>query len=119
MKAKNISFSSILIGLTILFLYLSFLIPTNTITFLTLASLIIPISIISISPSRAFLIYLASGILSLIIIPFNTTLLYILFFGLYGFIKKYIEKFNNLFLEILLKLCYFNFSILILYFIFK
>ena len=51
------------------------------------------------------------------IIPINISLAYILFFGIYGIIKHYIEKIHKLTYEILLKLLTFNVLLLIIYFI--
>lgn len=119
MKAKEITLSSILTALTITILYLNLLLPISTISILTLASLLIPIALIRGSMKSAFLVYISSSILGFFILPINIILLYILFFGVYGIIKFYIEKINKLFIEILSKMLFFNIILVSSIFIFK
>ena len=119
MKAKEITLSAILVALTNIILYLNFLLPISTISILTLASLLIPIALIKGSIKSAFLVYIASSIIGFFILPINIILLYILFFGIYGIVKYYIEKLNKLYLEIFLKMIFFNISLFISLFVFK
>ncbi|MBE6063606.1 MAG: hypothetical protein E7207_08690 [Clostridium butyricum] len=119
MKAKHIAESGILTALTLIVLYAASIIPVSKLTVLTIASCIVPIGLIRTSVKNSILIYAASSILSLFLIPINTALSYILFFGIYGLIKYYIEKIKNLPLEILLKLICFNILFSIIYFIAK
>jgi hypothetical protein len=44
---------------------------------------------------------------------------YTLFFGLYSIVKYYIEKIRKVYLEIILKLAFFNISFLLMYYIGK
>ena len=119
MKAKEITLSAILIALTIIILYLNLLLPISTISILTLASLLIPIALIRGSIKIAILVYIASSILGFFILPINIILLYILFFGIYGIVKFYIEKINKLPVEIILKIIFFNVMFFITFFIFN
>ena len=108
MKAKKIAESGILIALTIIVLYAASILPVSKLTVLTIASCFIPIAIMQTSLKNTIVIYVASSLLSLFLIPINIALSYILFFGIYGIIKYYIEKLKNLPLEIFLKLVSFN-----------
>ena len=119
MKAKEITLSAILVALTNIILYLNFLLPISTISILTLASLLIPIALIKGSIKSAFLVYIASSIIGFFILPINIILLYILFFGIYGIVKYYIEKLNKLYLEIFFKIIFCNISLFISIFVFK
>lgn len=119
MKAKEITLSAILVALTNIILYLNFLLPISTISILTLASLLIPIALIKGSIKSAFLVYIASSIIGFFILPINIILLYILFFGIYGIVKYYIEKLNKLYLEIFCKMIFCNISLFISIFVFK
>lgn len=119
MKAKEITLSGILTGLTIVILYLNLLLPISTISILTLASLLIPIALIRGSMKSAILVYVSSSIIGLFILPLNIMILYILFFGIYGIVKFYIEKINKLPLEIFIKLIFFNIILLLSFFVFK
>lgn len=119
MKAKEITLSAVLIALTIVILYLNLLLPISTISILTLASLLIPIALIRGSMKSAILVYISSSIIGFFILPINIILLYILFFGIYGIVKFYIEKINELPLEIFIKIVFFNIILFLSFFIFK
>ena len=119
MKAKEITLSGILIGLTIVILYLNLLLPISTISILTLASLLVPIALIRGSMKSAILVYVSSSIIGLFILPLNIMILYILFFGIYGIVKFYIEKINKLPLEIFIKIIFFNIILFLSFFVFK
>ncbi|MDO5517501.1 MAG: hypothetical protein Q4F66_08090 [Clostridium sp.] len=116
MKAKQIAESGILIALTLVVLYAASILPVSKLTVLTIASCFIPIAIIRTSLKNTILVYAASSILSLFLIPINTALAYVLFFGIYGLIKYYIEKARNLTIEICLKLISFNILLTVIYF---
>jgi len=119
MKAKEITLSGILTGLTIVILYLNLLLPISTISILTLASLLVPIALIRGSMKSAILVYVSSSIIGLFILPLNIIILYILFFGIYGIVKFYIEKINKLPLEIFIKIIFFNIILFLSFFVFK
>jgi hypothetical protein len=113
MKSKNITLGGIMIALSIIVLYLTTIIPINTIAILTLASSLIPITILKSDIKTAFIVYISTSILGFFFIPINFVLFYTFFFGIYGILKYYIEKLKNLTFEIILKLIFFN-SIFIL-----
>ena len=117
MKSKSIAESGLFVALTLAILYLAAYLPVSTITILTAVSCIIPIAMIRNDIKYSFLIYIASSILSFLLIPIKISLSYILFFGLYGIIKHYIEKINNLYVEIPLKLLSFNIILFSSYFV--
>jgi hypothetical protein len=116
----NIARGGLYTALGVLFIYLSSVAPTSKIYILSIACCIIPLSILTTSIKNSFLIYLATSLLSLLIVGFKGNVAaYILFFGLYGFAKYYIEKLRNIYFEIPLKLAFFNLTIGILYFLYK
>ncbi|MGN0144468.1 MAG: hypothetical protein ACI398_05750 [Clostridium sp.] len=119
MKSSNIAQSGIIIALSLAILYSTSLLPISTLSILTLASCLIPISIIRTSLKNTILIYLSVSILSFFLVPINIAVLYTLFFGVYGIIKFFIEKLHNLIPEILLKLAAFNILLFSIYMIFK
>lgn len=107
-------------ALSILLIYLSTVIPANRLFFLGAASLIIPLCILMLDLKYALLVYLVSSIVSLWILgPRGTVVMYILFFGLYGIIKFYIEKLQKLPIEIIFKLLTFNIFLVAIYFILR
>ncbi|AGX44025.1 hypothetical protein [Clostridium saccharobutylicum] len=119
MKSKNIAQSGILIALNLVILYSASILPISTLSILTVASCITPISIIRTSIKNAILIYLSSSILSFFLVSINIAIYYTLFFGIYGIIKYFIERFSNLLIELILKLLSFNVLLMIFYIIAK
>ena len=119
MKSKYIAESGVLIALTLVILFSTSIFSISTLSILTVASCLIPVAIIRTSIKNAILVYIASSILSFILIPTNIAIYYTLFFGIYGIIKHIIEKVRNIPLEILLKLISFNVLLGITYLITK
>lgn len=119
MKASNIAQSGILVALTLAVLYSASLLPISTLSILTIASCLIPVSIIRTSIKNTILVYLSCSILSFFFIPLNIALLYTSFFGIYGILKYFIEKLNNLIYEIIIKLIVFNILLFFIYYFFS
>ena len=119
MKSKYIAESGLLVALTLVILYATSIIPISKLSILTVASCLIPISIIRTSIKNTILVYIASSVLSFFLVPTNIALYYTLFFGVYGIIKHLIEKVKNIPLELLLKLIAFNILLDIIYLITK
>ncbi|MCR1935136.1 hypothetical protein ACQX0N_05775 [Clostridium tepidum] len=121
LKSSHIAKGGIFTAISFLLIYLSTILPINKLSLLATASAIIPISIISTNIKNGFLVYLSTSILCSLIVGISrsTVIFYIVFFGLYGIIKYYIEKLNKLYIEIILKFIFFNISLLILFFIYK
>ncbi|WP_315067526.1 hypothetical protein [uncultured Clostridium sp.] len=117
MKAKHIAENGIITALTLAILYSASIIPISTLSILTVASCLIPISIIRTSIKNTILVYIASSILSFFLVTINIAMYYILFFGIYGIIKYFIEKVRNMPIELILKLLIFNILLAVIYFI--
>ncbi|MBE6049730.1 MAG: hypothetical protein E7214_03470 [Clostridium sp.] len=114
MKTKDLTFGGIMVAVSVIILYLTTIIPINTLTLLTLASFIIPLCIIRSNIKTSIAVYICTSLISFFIIPINYSLLYICFFGIYGLIKCLIERLNNFKLEIFLKFIFFNFVLIIM-----
>src|SRR5665647_3539196 len=120
MKSNNIAKGGIFAALSLILLYISSVIPTNRLSILSIASCIVPLSIMLTGIKNTIVVYSAVSLLSLFIIPSKLiSMAYILIFGSYGFVKYYIEKLRNMPLEIVLKLLYFNITFSIIVFIYK
>ncbi|PHV69756.1 hypothetical protein CS063_14270 [Sporanaerobium hydrogeniformans] len=117
MKASSIAFGGILTAVSLILLYLTRLLPTNTLTLLALLSFIPPIALMEKGLKTAILVYICSSMGSLLFASPHISLLYILFFGMYGIIKGFIERINKSFVEIVLKLVVFNMTFLITFFL--
>lgn len=119
MKSKNMAESGVLVALTLVVLFSTSILSISTLSIMTVASCLIPIAIIRTSVKNAVLVYIASSILSFMLVPTNIAIYYTLFFGVYGIFKHFIEKIRKIPLEILLKLISFNILLGITYFITK
>lgn len=114
-KASNLAKGGVFTALTVIFIYLSTIVPTNRLYLLALASCIIPLSIMTTNVKNSFIIYFSSSILSFLLGLRGGALVYAVFFGLYGFVKYYTEKLRKPVYEIILKLVFFNIGLLIIY----
>ena len=118
--SKKIAYTGILLSLNIILLLLSNIIPINTVFFMGLASFLISIVIMEYGFKLGILFYIASSVLSFLVLPNKAQwLIYIFTFGIYGLIKYLVEKDRPFYIDILFKLVYANLIILSLYFMLK
>jgi len=108
MKAKDITLGGIMVALSIVTLYLTTIIPINTLSILTVASCLIPITILRSNIRTACFVYVATTLMSFFIVPINYAIMYGLLFGVYGIVKYFIEKLRKMPIEIILKILFFN-----------
>ncbi|OFI05096.1 hypothetical protein CLOACE_19150 [Clostridium acetireducens DSM 10703] len=107
-------------ALSIIFIYISTIIPTNRIFILAITSCLIPITVLISNIKFAFIVYLCTSLLSLMLVGLKSqVILYIIFFGLYGIVKYYIEILRKPLIEIILKFLFFNVSVILTFFVFK
>lgn len=119
-SASNIAKGGLLVALTLIILYVANFITFNTLFLLGLTSALIPLAIIISDVPTSIMVYIASAVLSYIIIPDKTLcLLYTIIFAPYGIVKLFIEKRQNTKIEIILKLIYFNFVIFLFSVVYK
>jgi hypothetical protein len=119
-KTSALAKGGIYTALSVLCIYLSSIVPTTKLYVLGVASCIIPLAILTTNIKNSLTVYAASSLLSLLLLGIRWNVFaYIIFFGSYGFIKYYVEKFNKLPLEILLKLVFFNICMFLIYFLYK
>ena len=110
MNARDMALGGVLVALTSIILYMASVIPTSTLTILTIASALIPICIIRSNVKTAIFVYFASSLISFFLVKINISLLYFIFFGVFGIIKFLIERLRNGRVEMILKLIFFNIS---------
>jgi len=109
LNSKKIALNGILGALAVVSLLLAAIIPTNTLSFYALSSFFISVVIVENGIRAGWLFFVATSLLSLIVVPEKLALVpYVVFFGIYGIVKYYIEKLNKLALEYVLKFIYFN-----------
>ncbi|NTV89903.1 MAG: hypothetical protein HGA22_06020 [Clostridiales bacterium] len=108
-SAKKIALGGILGALVLICLFFAVTLPTSRISLYALASFFVSVIIIEAGISTGWLFYVSTGLLSFVILPDKVGIIpYLVFFGLYGIVKYYIEKLDSIILEYVLKLVYFN-----------
>lgn len=118
--SKKVAYSGILLGVHTILLILINIIPMNTLFIMGISSLIISIIIMEFGPKSGVVFYLASIILSFLVINNKAQwVLYNLTFGVYGLIKYIIEQDRSIYLEYILKIIFANMLLMITYFILR
>ncbi|MBQ3421038.1 MAG: hypothetical protein IJH34_05105 [Romboutsia sp.] len=118
--SKKLAYSGVLLGVHTILLVLINIIPMNTLFIMGIASLIISIIIMEFGPKSGVVFYLASIILSFLVINNKAQwVLYNLTFGVYGLIKYIIEQDRSIYLEYILKIIFANILLMITYFILR
>jgi hypothetical protein len=103
-RNKKIALGGVLGAMCILSLYFAVYLPVNRIFFYGLSSVFCGIMLTEAGPGWAFGFYFATSVLSFFIVPNKLGIVpYILFFGLYGIIKYFIELIRNIPAEVIIK----------------
>ncbi len=107
--AKKIALGGILGALAVICLFFAVTLPTSRLSLYALSSFFVSVMIIETGISAGCIFYASTSLLSLLLLPDKTGVIpYVIFFGIYGIIKYYIEKLDRLILEYILKFVYFN-----------
>ncbi|WP_027399314.1 hypothetical protein [Anaerovorax odorimutans] len=108
-STKGVAMGGVMIALSMITLFLATFMPGIELTLYAIASFYTAFIILESGIKAGWIFYLASAILSILLIPNKVGLLpFVMFFGLYGIIKYYIEKLKKQPIEIILKLLFFN-----------
>ncbi len=119
-KASVIARGGMLTALGVFFIYLSSILPTSRMFLEGLTSCLILASIILMGTKNSIAVYAATAVLSFLVCGIRlATISYVLVFGLYGFVKYYIEGLDKIVLEYVLKLVYCNICLAVLFAIYK
>lgn len=119
-KVAYIAKGGLFTALGFIFIYLSTIMPVNKAYLLAISSCIITLSVITTNIRNAIVIYFSTSLLGLLICGAKITVIsYIIFFGLYGLVKYYIEILRKLYLEFILKLLFFNINLVVAFFIYR
>ena len=95
-------------ALSVVILSLGSLFELIDITTAALASFIVVVAMLELGSYYPVLLYFATSVLSFLILPSKTvSLMYIMFFGFYPILKKYLERLNR-FLSWIAKFALFN-----------
>jgi hypothetical protein len=119
-KASVIARGGMLTALGVFFIYLSSILPTSRMFLEGLTSCLILASIILMGTKNTIAVYAATAVLSFLVCGIRlATVSYVLVFGLYGFVKYYIEGLDKIVLEYVIKLVYCNICLAVLFAIYK
>jgi hypothetical protein len=104
-NTRKLAFSAIISALSLIFLYLSSIVPTGQIALFCLSTALFCVVVLECGSGYALLSAVVTGMLGFIFLPNKLLLLpYALFFGYYPVLKLYIERLGHLFLEWMIKL---------------
>lgn len=116
--ARQAAYGGLLGAVVLLCLLAATTLPTNRIFFHCLSSVFIAVVVMEAGLRSGFLFYLATSLLALVFLPDKAGLLpYLLVLGHYGLWKTVIERLDQPWLEILLKLLVLNLGTLIAWFL--
>ena len=114
----KVALGGIISSLCLLCMFLTGVIPVMYIVLPMIAGILMMIITIEVDTRWDFLTYLSTSLLSLIItFDKESALMYILLFGHYPIIKKYIDAIKPKILRIITKAVIFNFSLLLIAFL--
>ena len=114
--AHRVSLTAMFISMSLIFMYLSSIIPVLRITFYFLSSVFVMGLLLEDEVALAFMMFAAVSGLSMLLMPFTMALPYLLFFGHYGIGKYFIEKnIKDKILRYILKLIYYNIALALAY----
>lgn len=92
-KAKKLAFAAILSALGVVLLYLGSVISVLDLTAVALGSLLIMLAVMEVGGVYPYLIWLVTGVLSLLLVPDKFgALVYFCFGGIYPILKAYYER---------------------------
>lgn len=96
-KTRRMTVCAVLCALNIVIMYLGTIIEVLDLSMSVTASLACIFAVIEMGGSYPWLIYAATGVLSLVLLPFPKTVafIYVLFSGYYPILKAHIERLNR------------------------
>ena len=110
-RARAVATTGIFLALSMVTLFFATFIPGIELTLYAISSFYVAFIMVEVGVRGGWLFYVASVLLSAMIVPNKAGLIpYAMFFGLYGIAKYYIERISKLPIEIPLKLLFFNVS---------
>lgn len=117
---RKMAFASIMTALTVVCLYGSVFLPTGKIALLAMTSLCVLVTHAECGTKFSLIQYLASALIGSLLVPFKSQIIiFIVFIGYYPIIKSYMEHIDKRWLELLVKILFFNAILIVAYFALK
>lgn len=108
-NVRTVALGGILAALAVVCLYLEAVAPVSKLSLYALSSFFISIIIIETGIRNGWIFYIATSLLSFLVVPDKLSVIpYVTFFGIYGIVKFYIEKLHKILPEYILKYLFFN-----------
>jgi hypothetical protein len=108
-RTKRLALTGMLSALIVIALVLESIAPTGRLGFYVLAAFILSVILMETGIKWAWISYIATCLLGLLIVPEKLNVLpYVLFFGIYTMLKYHIESIRKVWVEIIIKLAVFN-----------
>lgn len=102
---KRIVISGVLVALSVIILYVGSMFQTLDLTMSAIVSLLVVVIVIEMGYKYAWFTYLATAILSLLLLPQKSpAIFYACFMGFYPIIKSHVERFNSMVVRWTIKL---------------
>jgi hypothetical protein len=102
---KRIVVAGVLVALSVIILYLGCAIEVLDLTMSAIVSLLVVVIVIEMGYNYAWLSYVATSILSIVLLPQKTpAIFYMCFMGFYPIIKSYIERIGSAVIRWIIKL---------------
>lgn len=115
--ARSISYGGIVTALSLVLLYLVTFFPTMEFAFAAAASVLLSIVVIRCSKATALGVYIATALLSFLLLPSKIGMLsYVAFFGYYPILKAIAEQQKSSLMQWVIKICLFNLAFLIAFY---
>ncbi len=115
-KSKEVAMAGMLTALAVVILFMGSLVELLELSAAALAALAVMVAVIELGNGKAFAVYLASALLSVLLFPKTASIVFATFVGFYPVLKVYLDKIPSKVLQYAVKLVLFNgFLVLILW----
>jgi hypothetical protein len=119
-KTRAVTLTGLLTALIVVFIYIASVLPTGRWGLVAVSSLFAVAAVIEMGIGSAVFVFIASGVLSALLVPVKTeALIYVLFFGYYPIIKSLSERLKPFALCWGVKLLVFNAALTAVWFLFR
>lgn len=113
-QTMKVAYGGMLTALSVALMFLTGLVPFATYALPAIAGILLISAVMELGTGWAIGIYIAVGLLSIIIAPDKeAAVMYITLFGYYPILKKYLEKIKLRFIEWIGKLSLFNATVIV------
>ncbi len=107
-KSKEVALAGMLTALAVVILFLGSLVELLDLSAAALAALVVMVAVIELGNGKAFAVYLAAAVLSVLMFPKTASIVFAAFIGFYPVLKVYLDKIPAKAAQYMVKLILFN-----------